>query len=276
MPRPERPVEGSGPVPDLARELRRIRDRAGTPGYREMADKARFSRETLSAAARGAECPTWEVAKAFADACDPTGTAARRLRQMWEVANKKAVRRRTAARRRPGASAPRPAGAGRPVQAARPPWPDPGGTPAQYVYMLRALRAWAGNPGRRETRQRLGTWRSLPKSTMYDALSPRRVTLPPLNSVRSILLTCLDDEGAVEEWVSAWQAISFREFTRANPAPAAELADGGRAAGGIGPVGHQGESAQPTAETESATAATLRHPETVGAGGRTVSTLTDG
>lgn len=64
MPRPERPVEGSGPVPDLARELRSIRDRAGTPGYRGMQDTARFSRETLSAAARGAECPTWEVISA--------------------------------------------------------------------------------------------------------------------------------------------------------------------------------------------------------------------
>jgi hypothetical protein len=55
---------------------------------------------------------------------------------------------------------------------------------------------------------------------MYGALSPGRAALPPLSSVRSILLACLGDEGVVGERVSAWQAVSLREFTRSNPAPA--------------------------------------------------------
>jgi hypothetical protein len=229
MPRPERPVEGHGPVPQLARELRKIRSEAGTPGYREMAAAARFSVETLSAAARGTSCPSWDVTKAFAAACDPTGAAARGIRPLWETASKASRRRRSSARRRPEPAAPRPAGPARPSQASGRPQPDPGGTPAQYVHGLRALRAWAGTPGRWETKQRLGNWWTLPSSTMYDALSPRRTTLPPLRTVKSILLACLDDEDAVEEWVSAWRAISVREFTRANPVPAGEPADGDRA-----------------------------------------------
>jgi hypothetical protein len=103
MPRPEQPVEGPGPVPDLARELRGVRAGAGAPGYREMAVRARFSREALSAAARGAACPAWEVTKAFAGACGPAGAAARRLRPMWAAAGKRAGRRRPAAGPRPPA-----------------------------------------------------------------------------------------------------------------------------------------------------------------------------
>jgi len=231
VPRPERPVEGHGPVPQLARELRKIRSEAGTPGYREMADAARFSVETLSAASRGTSCPSWEVTKAFADVCDPTGAAARGIRPLWDAASKASRRRRSSARRRPEPAAPRPAGPGRPSPASGRPQPDPGGTPAQYVHGLRTLRAWAGNPSRHETKEHLGNnnWWALPTSTMYDALSPRRTTLPPLRTVKIILMACLDDEDAVEEWVSAWRAISVREFTRANPMPAGEPTDEGRA-----------------------------------------------
>jgi hypothetical protein len=227
MPRPERPVEGHGPVPHLARELRKIRDEAGGPGYREMADAARFSVETLSAAARGASCPSWEVTKAFADACDPTGAASRGIRPLWAAASKASRRRRSPARRRADPAALPPTRLERPSPASGRPQPDPGGMPAQYG--LRTLRAWAGNPGRREGSQRLGNWWALPTSTMYDALSPKRTTLPPLRTVKSILMACLDDEDAVEEWVSAWRVISVREFTKANPRPASELADEARA-----------------------------------------------
>lgn len=226
MARPERPVEGSGPVPELARELRKIRDRAGTLGYREMAAAANYSAETLSSAARGTGCPSWGVVKAFADACDPTGAAACRVRPLWE----RASRRKAAPGRRrlQAAVAARPARAGTSPPAGRPA-PDRADTAAQYVYQLRALRAWAGNPTPWETRSRLGTWWDLPPSTMYDALSFKRTTLPNLRTVKLIVMSCLDDDAAVEEWVSAWRDISLREFTRANPKPAADPADAGRA-----------------------------------------------
>lgn len=99
MPRPERPVEGTGPLADLVRELRRIRQSAGTPGYRELSAAASFSRETLSAAARGEQCPTWAVTKAFADACDPAGDESRKLRHLWERADRASHRKKTRARR---------------------------------------------------------------------------------------------------------------------------------------------------------------------------------
>lgn len=219
MARPERPVEGHGPVADLKGELRRIRTTAGL-GYRELAVIASFSRETLSAAARGTQCPTWPVTKAFADACDPTQTESRRLRQLWEKASKAGGRRPPS--RRQAASA------ARRVTAGGAPRPDPDGSPADYVYQLRALRAWAGNPGRSATRQRLGT--RLPSSTMYDAVKPTRTTLPKLDTVRLIVMACLDDEDAAAEWVTAWRAISVREFAAANPRPApAQPANGNRA-----------------------------------------------
>jgi hypothetical protein len=227
MPRPERPVEGHGPVPQLARELRKIRGEAGTPGYRKMAAAVTFSVETLSAAARGTSCPSWEVTKAFADACDPNGAAARGIRPMWVTASRASRRRRPTARHRPEPAAPRQAVTAGPHPDDGRPQPDPGGTPAQYVHGLRTLRAWAGSPSRHEAKERLGNWWTLPSSTMYDAISPKRTTLPPLRTVKSILMACLDDQDAVEEWVSAWRAIRVREFTSANPVPAGEPSDGG-------------------------------------------------
>jgi hypothetical protein len=213
--RPERPVQGHGPVADLARELRRIRSAAGL-SYREMSPKAIFSRETLSAAARGDQCPGWDVTRAFADACDQTGTESRRLRQLWDKASKADRRRRPSPRRQvPPAARP---GAARRDPASGAPRPDPDGSPADFVYQLRVLWEWAGKPGRAVTRQRGGP--RLPSSTLDDALSLARTTLPPLRTVRLIVLACLDDEDAAAEWDSAWRAISVREFTAANPRPA--------------------------------------------------------
>jgi hypothetical protein len=227
MARPERPVEGHGPLPQLARELRKIRSEAGVPTYREMAAAVTFSVETLSAAARGTSCPSWPVTEAFANACDPTGAAARGIKPLWAAASKASRRRRSSARRRIAPEAHgRPAPA-RPSPPSGQPRPDPDGTPAQYVYGLRALRAWAGKPGRKGG-ERAGYWWALPSSTMYDALNPKRTTLPPLRTVQSIVRAYLDDEDAIEEWISAWRAINVREFTRANPRPASDPADGPR------------------------------------------------
>lgn len=217
MPRPERPVEGTGPLADLVRELRRIRQSAGTPGYRELSAAASFSRETLSAAARGEQCPTWAVTKAFADACDPAGDESRKLRHLWERADRASHRKKTRARR-PAPGPAQAARAGRPSPVSDgAPQPDPSASPAEFVYQLRVLRAWAGSPGPRETAQRRS--RSLPSSTMYDALSPRRTTLPSLRAVQLILRACLDDEDEIALWVSAWRRIAVREFTAANPWP---------------------------------------------------------
>ncbi|REE96167.1 helix-turn-helix domain-containing protein [Thermomonospora umbrina] len=70
MPRPERAVDPSqGPVQLFAWELRRLRDRAGRPGYREMAARVHYSPTSLSVAAAGRRLPTLAVALAYVRAC---------------------------------------------------------------------------------------------------------------------------------------------------------------------------------------------------------------
>ncbi|MEU3311385.1 ATP-binding protein [Streptomyces sp. NPDC006662] len=70
MGRLERPLApDAGPVTAFARELRRLRAAAGSPGYRDMANRAMFSASVLSDAAAGYRLPTLQVALAFAEAC---------------------------------------------------------------------------------------------------------------------------------------------------------------------------------------------------------------
>ncbi|MFI0448410.1 helix-turn-helix domain-containing protein [Actinomadura sp. 6N118] len=70
MGRPEQPVDPlAGPVERLAWELRRLRDQAGRPSYRELAQRAHFSRSTLAEAANGMRLPSLEATLAYAVAC---------------------------------------------------------------------------------------------------------------------------------------------------------------------------------------------------------------
>ena len=70
MGRPERPVDQhSGPIAELAAQLRRLRDSAGRPSYRELARRASFSTTVLSEAAGGRTLPTLPVVKAYVHAC---------------------------------------------------------------------------------------------------------------------------------------------------------------------------------------------------------------
>ncbi len=70
MPRPERPVDpGEGAVQRFAWELRRLRQSAGNPGYRDMARRAHYSASTLAQAARGEKLPSLAVALAYVQAC---------------------------------------------------------------------------------------------------------------------------------------------------------------------------------------------------------------
>ncbi|MGW4133472.1 helix-turn-helix domain-containing protein [Amycolatopsis japonica] len=70
MPRPERPLESDGGVVcEFAAALRRLRQEAGTPPYRQLATRAHYSASTLAAAAAGKQLPTLPVTRAFAAAC---------------------------------------------------------------------------------------------------------------------------------------------------------------------------------------------------------------
>ncbi|WP_425353045.1 helix-turn-helix domain-containing protein [Saccharomonospora piscinae] len=60
MGRPERPVDpDAGPVQRFAWELRRLREDAGSPTYRQLARRAHYSATTLSEAAGARHCPRW-------------------------------------------------------------------------------------------------------------------------------------------------------------------------------------------------------------------------
>jgi WD40 repeat protein len=71
MPRKERPLDTeSGPLLELAAGLRQLRQKAGNPPYRELAEQAHYSISTLSSAASGQRLPTLAVTLAYVRACD--------------------------------------------------------------------------------------------------------------------------------------------------------------------------------------------------------------
>ncbi|MDG9710748.1 nSTAND1 domain-containing NTPase [Streptomyces sp. DH10] len=69
MGRREKPVDPSaGPVQRLAHDLRLLREKAGKPPYREMAERAGYSTTALSQAAAGDQLPTLTVVRAYVEA----------------------------------------------------------------------------------------------------------------------------------------------------------------------------------------------------------------
>lgn len=68
--RPEGPLDPeAGAVARLAAQLRRLREDAGRPAYRQMARTAFYSHSALSQAAAGRELPSLAVTLAFVEAC---------------------------------------------------------------------------------------------------------------------------------------------------------------------------------------------------------------
>ncbi|MCX2953651.1 hypothetical protein [Lentzea sp. NEAU-D7] len=71
MGRPERPLDpNEGPVQRFAWELRRLREKAGSPSYRELSRRAHFSSTALSEAAGGTQLPTLAVTLGYVEACE--------------------------------------------------------------------------------------------------------------------------------------------------------------------------------------------------------------
>jgi WD40 repeat protein/transcriptional regulator with XRE-family HTH domain len=69
--RREKPVDpDAGPVQRLAHDLRLLREKAGKPPYREMAERAGYSTTALSQAAAGDQLPSLPVVRAYAQALD--------------------------------------------------------------------------------------------------------------------------------------------------------------------------------------------------------------
>jgi Helix-turn-helix domain len=235
MPRPESEITGDGPVADLARALRELRARAGQPTYREMAGNAHASHSSLADATKGIRRPTWEVVQAFIRECGEEDDTDWLL--LWEKARPQKGGGRAPSRRRTAPPPTEPGAVPHRLPAARrvTPAPDPwqARTAAGYIRQLRALRAWAGSPGVKDIARagvELGLiydpgesrWRGdlVPSSTVYDALNPKRTTLPQLKITQMIARACGAD---VNVWTAAWQDIAMRDFDAENPPlPSAE------------------------------------------------------
>jgi hypothetical protein len=198
--RPEQPLDiTAGPLTRLAGELRQLR---GPLSNSALAQKARVSVGTLSAATKGEQLPTWSTVKAVAAACGDDGTV-RAMRELWKDAC---------------------AAEGRPVPddpPDDPPVPEPGSVTdtAQFITMMRQLLAWAGLSYSKlngETRKH----NELPRSTVSDVLRGQR--LPRLEFVLAYVRACgLDDEQAAA-WEQAWAALRERELSPASQQPPAE------------------------------------------------------
>jgi len=90
MGRPEKPVDFSGgSVARFANELRRLREDAGRPTYRDMARCALYSASVLSSAANGHRLPTLHVALAYVRAC---GGDVEEWRHRWTEAQREDTR----------------------------------------------------------------------------------------------------------------------------------------------------------------------------------------
>jgi hypothetical protein len=226
MARPEKPITEEGPVADLARALREVRARAGSPPYRDLAAEAHRSASVLADAASGERCPTWPVTESFAAAC---GADPESFRSLWSAAHEHDQAHRRPARRHsrpklakvtrlPNRGTGGRSGSPKPTdpRIARGPDPWSARTPAEYTHLLRALRAWGGNPGVKEVakHQKPGDW--VTRSTFYTALNPRSTGMPSLRIVRPLVRAC---GAALEEWEGAWKALILREFERINPPP---------------------------------------------------------
>lgn len=71
MPRGERPLDSvDGVLLRFATDLRRLREQAGSPPYRELARRAHYSAGTLSDAAGGRKLPGLSVTLAYVRACE--------------------------------------------------------------------------------------------------------------------------------------------------------------------------------------------------------------
>ncbi len=70
MPRPERPLDPRDDLlTEFAADLRRLRESAGNPTYRELGRRAHYSAGTLSEAAGGRKLPSLAVTLAYVRAC---------------------------------------------------------------------------------------------------------------------------------------------------------------------------------------------------------------
>ncbi|MEW2418658.1 hypothetical protein AB0953_33970 [Streptomyces sp. NPDC046866] len=237
MPRPEKPIAPDAPFGAFALRLRALRRGAGNPTYRAMAARIghSFSVSTLAGAASGDTMPNLDLTLAYAEAC-------RGDRQYW---TEQWFIARGADRLWPDEP-----------WAATPPDPAPAADPAAYVALLRELRLWAGSPSLRVLARLTGH----PRSSLGDACSPQRTTVPSEAMVLALVQGCLLHAyrnrpwlrtragGSPDAWIAgtaaAWlrtrHRLGLREAARARPRVRRH-----RTAAADGPFTHQAPVPRP-------------------------------
>lgn len=80
----------------------------------------------------------------------------------------------------------------------------------EFVTRLRAFKAWAGDPSLGRLQQLTG----YPRSTLFDALNPRRAGLPALDLVRRLVGACGGTPDDVAAWTTAWRRIQTQDLVR--------------------------------------------------------------
>lgn len=151
MGRPESKIPGDGPVADLARFLRTLRQQAGQT-LRPMADRTTYSVSTLSRAANGLHVPSNDVLNEYVRLCDGGRRDQAEAHRLWVQARLHKARPR---RPQPRTCTP--------VTAVT--------SPADLIAAMHDVRLDAGGPSLRDLEGRAGKLRLvLPRSTVSDAL----------------------------------------------------------------------------------------------------------
>ena len=206
MGRPENTISASGPVADFAEQLRLLRHHASLT-LRQLAARTELSTATLSVAASGRKLPTWEVARAYVQAC---GGDTDDWRVRWEHAA--CFSRLSVAMRLPGTLSSTPGGQHRENRLGFPGGPAPlpmtADSTDEFMQCLLRVKIWAGDPPVRTLSRRAG----LPPSTMQDFLHRERRKLPPVKTVCAFLKACgVDDANVIAEWIFAWRRLKLAE-----------------------------------------------------------------
>lgn len=207
MARPENPIDPTAPYATFARQLRKLRQSSGSPTYTTLARRAKYSVSALSQAAAGRKLPSLELTLAYATAC---GGGREHWTEQWLIAQHQSG---------PG-PLDGPAAAEVRPWSTEPPVPALAGTPQEFIACLRELKLWAGNPSlSRLEAVAFGRGFRLPRSTIGDALSRSRASLPNAFVVRSLVLACLtvaqrqnriraeEARPVAEEWQEHWLRV---------------------------------------------------------------------
>ncbi|MBP2404602.1 helix-turn-helix transcriptional regulator [Streptomyces syringium] len=207
MARPENPIDPTAPYATFARQLRKLRQSSGSPTYTTLARRAKYSVSALSQAAAGRKLPSLELTLAYATAC---GGGREHWTEQWLIAQ------------HPTGPGPLDGPAAAEVRpwSTEPPVPALAGTPQEFIACLRELKLWAGNPSlSRLEAVAFGRGCRLPRSTIGDALSRSRASLPNAFVVRSLVLACLtvaqrqsrihaeETRPVAEEWQEHWLRV---------------------------------------------------------------------